>query len=179
MALGEMINLQTRNQKLKRNGLESAHMTRIIGRRRVLVPGHLEDSCFSPTTATPTQKRPQRRSRIKGLNLLEALPQDILVRTLCKVDHSDLKQLVLVSKSVHEATLVAKDLHFAFSTPSKLGNNGRGGDLLGATGVEEGLETPDAPKQRRAAKSRIDRSKLASISIALFASPDDFSDSEN
>ncbi|KAH7662340.1 F-box domain-containing protein [Dioscorea alata] len=175
MALGEMTNLQTGNQKLKRNGIKSAHMTRIIGRKRVLVPGHMEDSCFSPPTATPTQKRLQRRSRIKGrLNLLEALPQDILVRTLCKVDHSDLKQLLLVSKSVNEATLVAKDVHFAFSTPSKFGNNGRGGDLWGATGVEEGLETPDAPKQRRAAKSRIDRSKLASISVALFTSPDYF-----
>lgn len=82
MALGEMTNLQTGNQKLKiRNGIKSAHMTRIIGRKRVLVPGHMGDSCFSPPTATPTQKRLQRRSPIKGiiLNLLEALPQDILV----------------------------------------------------------------------------------------------------
>lgn len=82
MALGEMTNLQTGNQKLKiRHGIKSVHMTRIIGRKRVLVPGHMGDSCFSPPTATPTQKRLQRRSPIKGiiLNLLEALPQDILV----------------------------------------------------------------------------------------------------
>lgn len=72
-------------------------------------------------------------------------------------------------------TLVAKDVHFSFSTPSKFGNNGRGSsDLWGETDVEEGLETPDAPKQRRAAKSRIERSKLASISVALFTSPDDY-----
>lgn len=66
-------------------------------------------------------------------------------------------------------------MHFSFSTPSKFGNNGRGSsDLWGETDVEEGLETPDAPKQRRAAKSRIDRSKLASISVALFTSYDDY-----
>ncbi|KAG8043247.1 hypothetical protein GUJ93_ZPchr0935g33595, partial [Zizania palustris] len=33
------------------------------------------------------------------VSLLESLPQEILVKLLCKVNHSDLKHLLLVSKT--------------------------------------------------------------------------------
>ncbi|KAJ0983695.1 hypothetical protein J5N97_011950 [Dioscorea zingiberensis] len=164
-----MHSLRAKHHQLKRNGLESVQMARIIGRKRVVVPVLAEESGFASPTATPMQKRRQRRSQADGLNLMDALPHDILVRTLCKVNHSDLRQLLLVSKSVHEATLVAKDMHFAFSTPSKPVRNGSGG-----AGYDEGSETPDAPKQHRVAKSRIDGKKLAGIAVALFASHSDY-----
>ncbi|KAL2343097.1 hypothetical protein Fmac_004382 [Flemingia macrophylla] len=51
--------------------------------------------------------------------LLKALPQDILVQVLCGVDHEVLKQVFHVSKTIREATLIVKDLHFEYSTPKK------------------------------------------------------------
>ena len=125
-----MLNLQTGNEKLQRNILESAHMTHIIGRQRILVPGHIGDNCFSARTTTWSQNCQQERSRSKGLiesprgitprhfwqpsviernqnllikhMLLNFVHLAAKVRTLCKVDHSHLMQLFLVSRSIHQ-----------------------------------------------------------------------------
>ncbi|KAG1368198.1 putative F-box protein SKIP27 [Cocos nucifera] len=105
-------------------------------------------------------------------NRLESLPQDVLVRILCKVNHSDLKQLLLVSKIVHGATSIAKEMHFAFSTPSSKPVFRREGNM-GDIDLEVCEEAPNAPKQRRVAKSRLGRKTLSSIAVALFTSPED------
>ncbi|XP_042466687.1 F-box protein At1g61340-like [Zingiber officinale] len=102
------------------------------------------------------------RSRLGKTNRLENLPQDVLVRILCKVEHRDLKRLLLVSKTVNAATSVAKELHFAFATP-----------ISKPVFRDETKETPNAPKQQRIAKSRLDGSKLSSIATALFTSSED------
>ncbi|KAL7213185.1 hypothetical protein ACSBR2_015817 [Camellia fascicularis] len=106
-------------------------------------------------------------------SLLEALPQDILIRILCNVDHDDLKQLFHVSKPIREATLIAKQWHFAYSTPTKTLAFRNSIDLGDAEDIEE-VEAPNAPKQFRNQRSRLSRKKLADISVALFASPEEF-----
>ncbi|KAH7675802.1 F-box domain-containing protein [Dioscorea alata] len=148
----------TRSSSLKGSGLEFVQKTCILGRKRVaVVSSMIEESGFVSPVSTKMQKR---------LNHLEALPQDILVRVLCHVGHSDLRQLLLVSKSVQEATVIAKELHFTFSTPSKP-------KIRGDSGLGGGVDTPDAPKRNRIAKSRLNDKKLASIAVALFVSPED------
>ncbi|KAI3409286.1 F-box domain-containing protein [Psidium guajava] len=51
---------------------------------------------------------------------LEDLPQDVLIRILCHVQHGDLKHLVRFCKTIKEATVVAKQCHFAYTTPTKI-----------------------------------------------------------
>ena len=53
-------------------------------------------------------------------SILESVPQDILIKVLCGVDHDDLKQLFHVSSTIRDATITARKSHFAYSTPSKV-----------------------------------------------------------
>lgn len=100
---------------------------------------------------------------------LEALPQDILIRILCGVEHVDLKRLFFVSKTIRETTVIAKQTHFAYSTPMKAGGFQRV-DIFGD--FDEG-EAPNAPKQSRVPRSRLSKKKLADISVALFLSDEE------
>ncbi|XP_048141690.1 F-box protein SKIP27 [Rhodamnia argentea] len=101
---------------------------------------------------------------------LEALPQDVLIRILCHVEHGDLKQLVRVSKTIKEATVVAKQWHFAYTTPTKIRAFRNSFDLQNPSDCDE-IEAPNAPL--RAFRSRISRKKLADVTAVLFASPDE------
>ena len=53
-------------------------------------------------------------------SILESVPQDILIRILCDVDHDDRKQLFRGSSTIRDATITARKSHFAYSTPSKV-----------------------------------------------------------
>ncbi|XP_019440297.1 PREDICTED: F-box protein At1g61340-like isoform X2 [Lupinus angustifolius] len=83
---------------------------------------------------------------------LEALPLDILIEVLCCVEHEDLNQLFHVSKTIREATLIAKGTYFEYRTPKKktfvfydpINNANRSHDI----------EAPNAPLRK--SKSRID-----------------------
>ena len=126
--------------------------------------------------------------------------------------HEDLKQLILVSKSVNEAvfslvqgnlfdlkqctfrrfvswvpsfafllhfniyvlqTLIAKELHFAYSTP-RAKRASRKDEDLGLDGdLEDSREVPNAPRQCRVAKSRMNFEKLGSVTVDLFPLFDD------
>ncbi|XP_052161803.1 F-box protein At4g05010-like [Oryza glaberrima] len=141
----------------------SCSSTRILGRKRVAV------SPAPPPSGGPHSPvrtlRKQRSTRLHmddAVSLLESLPQDVLIKVLCKVNHSDLRALLLVSKQVSEATVVAREQHFAFATPSSKAAL-RGGE-------EEEEEAPGAPKlQRRVARSSpVWGKNLASISVNLF-----------
>ncbi|KAK8618364.1 hypothetical protein V6N13_132358 [Hibiscus sabdariffa] len=90
--------------------------------------------------------------------------RNVLIRIICGVEHDDLKQLFNVSKSIREATVIAKRMHFAYSTPTKV-KAFRTPLFLEVNDVE--LEAPNAPMQRRSHRS-IGRKKLADISVALF-----------
>lgn len=140
--------------------------TRIIGRKRVAV---------SPTPGSRTPHSPSRTLRKQrsvrfhfhmddAVNLLESLPLDVLIKILCKVNYSDLRHLLLVSKQVKEATIYARELHFKFSTPSAKpvfrDEEAGGGDDT----------CPCAPKQHRAAKSRLRGQNLERIAVNLSAS---------
>uniref|UniRef100_A0ACD5YZ49 Uncharacterized protein n=1 Tax=Avena sativa TaxID=4498 RepID=A0ACD5YZ49_AVESA len=135
----------------------SSGSTRILGRKRVAVsPAPSPSGPHSPVR-TLRKQRSIRFHMDDTICLLESLPQDVLIKALCKVNHSDLKQLLLVSKPVSEATVVAKELHFAFATPSKA-----------AVGDDEDDdEGPGAPKQHRVARSRCRGKNLASVAVNL------------
>ncbi|KAJ4901990.1 hypothetical protein Rs2_15941 [Raphanus sativus] len=101
---------------------------------------------------------------------LEDLHLDILVRIICGVEHEDLKQLFHVSKTVREATLIAKQLHFAYSTPRKTSvfQHSKFG-LDKPFGLGDGyayeIEAPGAPLQKR---YRFRNKDDSGVSVALF-----------
>ncbi|KAF3583428.1 hypothetical protein F2Q69_00026357 [Brassica cretica] len=103
---------------------------------------------------------------------LEALPQDILVclllnqshkliRVICGVEHGDLKQLFNVSKTIREATLIAKKSHFEYITPRKT--------LFFRDELDHLGDETEVPLKKKCRLSRISCEKKASkISVALF-----------
>ncbi|KAJ8484261.1 hypothetical protein OPV22_016746 [Ensete ventricosum] len=119
--------------------------------------------------SSPSKRRVSRRWRTQILNRLEALPLDILVKILSQVDHSDLKQLLLVSKTVNGATLIARESHFVFSTPiSKSRFKKQSNTIDSDLGIIINEEAPHAPNQQRVARSRLDGVQLSSVAVALF-----------
>ncbi|XP_022721015.1 F-box protein SKIP27-like [Durio zibethinus] len=159
-------------------GLGFVRYTRGLGRKRVGISNEMEESLpLESATKFPLLKR-QRSERIMMMMMmmiddyhekstLESLPQDVLIRIICGVDHEDLKQLFNVSKSIREATVIAKQLHFAYSTPTKTKAFRTSTDFQESSDLDE-IEAPNAPRQWRSHRS-INRKKLADISVALFA----------
>ncbi|KAL5704183.1 hypothetical protein ACHQM5_022644 [Ranunculus cassubicifolius] len=147
-------------------GLGVVRCTGAFGRKRI------EPSPCSSPFRTPL-KRQCSVKLYSEKSLLESLPQDILVRVLCGVEHEDLKQLQHVSKTIKEATMIAKDWHFAYRTPSKTAN------LHSYKSTEdEKFDGSDsvmnAPMQGKRHYSRTSGRNLADISVALFPSPKEY-----
>lgn len=65
-------------------------------------------------------------------------------------------------------TLVAKQSHFAYSTPKKVRAFRTAIDFEDSGDVGDEIETPNAPKQSRPIKSRLFGKNLDSISVNLF-----------
>ncbi|KAL7243875.1 hypothetical protein ACSBR1_016148 [Camellia fascicularis] len=171
MALGKRCgsNVKRDNEGLGL-GLGFVRYTRSMSGKRIALSSNME---LDSTVTTPRMKKHCSEKMMSfDKSLLEALPQDILIRILCNVDHDDLKQLFHVSKPIREATLIAKQWHFAYSTPTKTLAFRNSIDLGDAGDIEE-VEAPNAPKQFRNQRSRLSRKKLADISVALFASPEE------
>lgn len=139
-----------------------------FGRKRVALPSNdvMEIDCFD---RTPTKRHCSYEASFftSDKSTLEALPQDILIRILCGVEHDDLKKLFFVSKSIREATLIAKQWHFAYSTPKKTLGFSNAIDL---ENLDEFNEIEQAPRQVRIPRARLSGKKLADISVALFTS---------
>ncbi|RDY12736.1 F-box protein, partial [Mucuna pruriens] len=150
-------------------GLAGYSYARTLGRKRVVGSNNVE---ASPRVTTPLKRMCSGRISLKSeRSHLEALPLDILVQVLCGVDHEDLKQLFRVSKTIREAVLIAKKLHFEYRTPKK-----KTSAFLTPFDMEDvnefqEIEAPNAPLKK--SKSRLNGKKLADISIALFASMDE------
>lgn len=152
-------------------GLGFVRYTRGLGRKRIEIE---ESLALDSATNVPLLKR-QCSERMMMMMIdenhekstLESLPQDVLIRIICGVDHEDLKQLSNVSKSIREATVIAKHLHFAYSTPRKAKAFRISIDFEESSELDE-IEAPNAPRQWRSHRS-INRKKLADISVALFA----------
>ncbi|KAM1363730.1 hypothetical protein ACFX15_028076 [Malus domestica] len=92
--------------------------TRALGRKRIGISNNGEEA--SPADLYPNTPLKKQRSgkmiwesKTAASSALEALPQEILIKVVCGVDHDDLKRLFRVSKAIREATLVAKQWHFA------------------------------------------------------------------
>ncbi|KAL8107884.1 F-box protein At1g61340-like [Apium graveolens] len=138
-----------------------------FGRKRVFLSNNLEevDSCFA---ATPNKKCCVEDSLMGSeKSLIEALPQDILIKILCGVEHDDLKRLFYVSKSIRAATVIAKQWHFAYNTPTKKLIFKNPVKFENSDDVYE-LEAPNAPKQSRISRSRLNGNKQGLLSRRLF-----------
>ncbi|XVF27730.1 hypothetical protein REPUB_Repub14bG0133900 [Reevesia pubescens] len=179
---------RTSSLKLKKHGgvkeeegLGFVRYSRGLGRKRIGITNEMED-CLPLDSATkvPLLKRQCSERMVMmlmmvddddddyhGKSALESLPQEILIRIICGVDHEDLKQLFYVSKSIREATVIAKQMHFTYSTPRKVKAFRTSIDFKESSELDE-IEAPNAPKQWRSHRA-INRKKLADISVALFA----------
>ncbi|XP_077242109.1 F-box protein At4g05010-like [Tasmannia lanceolata] len=149
--------------------------TRTIGRKRVVISNCLEGLPLGSPLNSPLRKRHVRNcsnsNRLKSKrSYLEALSQDILIRILCGVDHDDLKHLVQVSKTIKEATLTAKQSHFAFNTPSKKIPAVRTFSDSEDSSKFDSREAPNAPRRTR---TRVCRKKLVDLAVILFPSPEE------
>ncbi|VVA93880.1 unnamed protein product [Arabis nemorensis] len=187
MALGKKrIVTQKSNLKHRRDiddgglglGLELVQYKKGFGRKRILISSgdEIGDSIFtSPVGKISSKKLCDISSIANGQSLeLEDLPQDILVRIICGVEHEDLKQLFHVSKTTREATLIAKQSYFAYNTPRKtsVSHNGRFSleKPFDVENDDDDTEAPGAPLQKRCRLSRIncDKEDFSGVSVALF-----------
>ncbi|CAH2047884.1 unnamed protein product, partial [Thlaspi arvense] len=152
--------------------LELVQYKRGFGRKRILISSgdEKEDSDFTSSVGKVSSKMlcDKISVAVAQSQELEDLPLDILVRIICGVEHEDLKQLFLVSKTIREASLIAKQSHFAYSTPRKTSVCRFGLDKpFGLTDDE--TEAPGAPLQKRYRPSQINRKEDDSgVSVALF-----------
>ncbi|CAL1372676.1 unnamed protein product [Linum trigynum] len=155
---------------------------RSFGRKRIVVSQNLAccwDSEMSPRTplkrlcseplALDAVMAEIDEQRAEKKSVLASLPQDILIKVLCGVNHEDLKQLLLVSKSISEATLIAKESHFAYSTPTKV-RAFRSPTIDYVSEIDE-IEAPGAPNRaaRRLPKPRLSDKEVSDLSVALFS----------
>ncbi|TKY59344.1 F-box protein [Spatholobus suberectus] len=152
-------------------GFEGYSYTTALGRKRVVLLNNVEASSLNSNSAMTPLKRvcSEKITSNSERSRLEALPLDILIRVLCGVDHEDLEQLVHVSKTIREATEIARRMHFEYSTPKKKTFALRRlFDIEGAASGFEEIEAPNAPLRKP--KSRLSGKNLAGISVALFTS---------
>ncbi|KAL8249151.1 hypothetical protein R6Q59_006019 [Mikania micrantha] len=138
--------------------------TNSFGRKRVLILNEMDID--SVNVVSPVKKRSIGNSFSSERSLIEVLPQDILIKVICGVEHDDLKTLFHISKPIREAVMIAKKQHFAYSTPKKVPAFRC---LLDQSLDGDEVEAPNAPRQSRVARSRLNGKKLASLSVALFA----------
>lgn len=70
----------------------------------------------------------------------------------------------------YSQTIIAKQSHFAFSTPAKMKAFRNSIDMLNNEMDLDEIEAPNAPKQaRKLNRPRINKKRLSDISVALFS----------
>ncbi|CAN0852708.1 F-box protein SKIP27 [Linum grandiflorum] len=138
-----------------------------FGRKRITVS--LESWDMETGPVTPTLKRHCSEAAIAmaAATELESLPQELLVKVICGVNHDDLKQLLFVSKPIAEATSIAREIHFAYRTPKKV----RAFRSPAVDFEMEDIETPGAPRAVREYKL-LSRKVASDLSVSLFSSPE-------
>ncbi|KAI3800349.1 hypothetical protein L1987_28439 [Smallanthus sonchifolius] len=153
----------------KNPGLGLVKRTSSFGRKRVLILNHMDFDLLDVTTPRKKQLLESKSGFYCEKSLLEALPQEILIKVLCGVDHDDLKRLFHVSKSIREAALIAKEWHFEYMTPKKIQAFRCSLNLeeLPWSDFDE-IEAPNAPKRLRIHGSRLTRKNLGGICVSLF-----------
>ncbi|KAL9245633.1 hypothetical protein vseg_019258 [Gypsophila vaccaria] len=81
-------------------------------------------SMASPLSLVKQNSLPKTPRTPRGENCdfeskLEALPMDLLVRILCHLHHDQLKAVFHVSQRVRMAVILARQLHFNYTTPDR------------------------------------------------------------
>ncbi|KAL7592254.1 hypothetical protein Lser_V15G32192 [Lactuca serriola] len=152
-------------------GLGLVRRTSSFGRKRILILNNMDFDSIEVATPKKKQFLGSESFFCCERSLLEALPQEILIKILCGVDHDDLKRLFHVSKPIREAAVIAKELHFKYSTPKKIPAFRCSLNLeeIPSRDFDE-IEAPNAPKQSRVSSSRLTKKNLAAITVSLFAS---------
>ncbi|KAL4201933.1 hypothetical protein AMTRI_Chr02g218390 [Amborella trichopoda] len=141
-----------------------SNTTRTIGRKRIAVLNDIQMMGMDNYLETKPLKRHNSNVDVvfedgcigalyedeSETHQIDELPFDILVKILCRVEHSDLKALSAVSKLFREAVKLARKVHFNYSTPNP--------KIIGVKNFEldvvedsnhERISTPNAPKQDR------------------------------
>ncbi|ESQ55225.1 hypothetical protein EUTSA_v10026245mg [Eutrema salsugineum] len=158
--------------KSKRDG-EEDELGLGLGTVRILMSSRVRKSLSRsaveiPATESPPVKVKRQRSltTIAEESPLESLPQELLIRVISGVDHEDLNSLNIVSKSIREASLIAKSLHFAYTTPKKTRQAFRNQIDLDDHQVED-IEPPNAPIHYRWTKAKSNE-RESKVPVALF-----------
>ncbi|XP_056168676.1 F-box protein SKIP27-like [Syzygium oleosum] len=156
-------------------GFGLVRCTRGLGRKRVGISEGPDAAVWRAESAefrAPLKRQCSARPLLDGSEKsgLEALPQDILIRILGHVVHGDLKQLVRVSKTIKEATVVAKQCHFAYTMPTKIRVFRNSIDPQNSSDCKE-IEAPNA--LLRTFRLCISWRKLVDVTTVLFASPNE------
>ncbi|KAJ3692648.1 hypothetical protein LUZ60_011743 [Juncus effusus] len=127
-----------------------------LGRRRVLT---------SPTTSAPKRRR-NGGPELESINIIESLPQDLLVKVMCRVDFCDLKHLNLVSTTFCAAAKVAKDIHPSYCTPIK----------QEVTNMENYKDTPDVVVRsvRHSYSYSPPEKDISAVAVVLFENDEDY-----
>ncbi|KAL5232234.1 hypothetical protein ABZP36_031010 [Zizania latifolia] len=66
-----------------------------------------------------TPKTPQSAELFDGHSRLESLPLDLLIKIICYLHHDQLKAVFHVSKRIRMAVVMARQLHFNYTTPDR------------------------------------------------------------
>ncbi|KAL8130410.1 hypothetical protein V2J09_019565 [Rumex salicifolius] len=103
-------------------------------------------------------------------SVLESLPLDVLIKIISGVNHEDLNQLFEVSEIISQAAKVAREFHFAFTTPTKVAAFRTPISPMEFLHNEEEAEPPNAPLRKPGRRRFVGKKKTADISVALFAS---------
>lgn len=162
---------------------------RSLSRKRILIRSvsSVEDSFCSDfefesnfESLVPVKRRRGEGSLCTDKSVLESLPQELLIKIICGVNHDDLKQLFHVSKSINEATKIAKEMHFAFATPSKVPAFKSPISPAEYTSSEDDEKAPNAPLRIAGRRRFTDkkREELAEVAVALFGSDSEDSEGE-
>ncbi|KAL9666616.1 hypothetical protein QQ045_000951 [Rhodiola kirilowii] len=164
-------------QRLKRQngpeaeliGLGAVRSTRGLGRKRVRISKEVKaESCCCESSLTFLLLK--ACLRICWVLTFGDFCFASQIRVLCGVGHGDLKQLMLGSKSVMKAALVAKKLHFAYSTPTKVKAFRNNMDMKDSD-VE--IEAPAAPRQSRISRRKISLKTKEDLAVSLFQQSDE------
>ncbi|KAI3680633.1 hypothetical protein L6452_35406 [Arctium lappa] len=155
----------------KNVGLGLVKRTSSFGRKRILILNHMDFDSIDVSKPSKKQFLESNSDFCSQRSLLQALPQEILIKILCGVDHKDLKRLFHVSKPIREAALIAKEWHFEYTTPKKIPafRCSLNLDEFPSSDFEE-TEPPNAPKQSRSYRSRVTRKNPSTVCVSLFAS---------
>ncbi|KAJ3692652.1 hypothetical protein LUZ60_011747 [Juncus effusus] len=124
----------------------------------------------SPVITTPKRRR-NGRPQTERTNIIETSRQDLLVKVMCKTDYRDLKNLLLLSKTFHEAAQVAKDIHPSYSAPVKQ-------DSKGFQNLENYKDTPDVVIRsvRHNYSYSLSEKNIDAVAVVLFEDDEDYLD---